>query len=94
MTSLRSLSLAHIRVPEVATESLKKIIKKNPLKHLDLSGCLKSAEQVKAVVKKISNHISLLAVHLSQTPVIHKDTNCRDYIRKKLRLVDPPEFPA
>lgn len=75
------------------TTELKCIIKKNPLRHLDLSGCLKTAAQVRGAVKKMAKHITLLAAHLSQTPVIHKDKRVRAYIRRKLRLVPPPVLP-
>ena len=43
LTSLMTLSLAHLRIPASSTGSLLSIIKKNPLKHLNLSGCLTTA---------------------------------------------------
>ena len=67
------MSLAHIHLPVSMINELKLIMKRNPLKHLNLSGCLKTAEQVIAVVKKAKKHLSLIAIHLSDIPVIMSD---------------------
>lgn len=80
MNHLKSLSLAHIHVPEAATPHLVKILKRNPLKHLDLSGCLTTAKQVATVIKKIAKHRSLLIAHLSDTPVLETDERLREYM--------------
>ena len=40
------------------------------LKHVDLSGMLQTAKQVRRVVKKAKKARALLALHLSHTPCI------------------------
>ena len=54
-------------------DGFKKFIRLNKrLLHLNLTGLFKSPMQVKAIVKSIKASATLLAVHLSHTPVITK----------------------
>ena len=66
---------------------LRKFIRKSPnLLHIDLSGVLKTAEQVRRVVKSFAKNETLLAVHLSNTPEIRRVKLLQSYIRTKLRM--------
>ena len=66
---------------------LKKFIRCNmSMLHLDLSGMFKTAEQVQGIVKAIAKNDTLLALHLSNTPVIRREKILQSYIRKKLNM--------
>jgi hypothetical protein len=54
---------------------------------MDLSGMMKTAEQVRKVVKAIKKQSTILSVHLNATPVIAMDRRLQEYIRIKLDLV-------
>lgn len=58
--------------------------KNETLQHLDISGCLQTAAQVRRVVKKIKKSPSILAVHMLNTPCIAADYDLQLYIEKKL----------
>ena len=66
---------------------LRKFIRKSQyLLHLDLSGMLKTAEQVRRVVKSFAKNETLLSVHLSNTPEIRRVKLLQSYIRTKLKM--------
>ena len=54
----------------------------------------KTVLQVRKIIKAIKKSKSLLAVHLSYTPIIQSDKGLQTYIRKKLQmyqLISPPK---
>jgi len=62
-------------------------IRQNPnLQHLDVSGALQTAEQVRRVVKKVKKSLSILSVHLSHIHCISQSFEIQRYIRRKLNL--------
>ena len=80
-------------MPDAVVPHLVRILKRNPLKHLDLSGCFTKAKQLKPLIKKISKHRSLLVVHLSHTSVLRSDKALLEYMHKKLRLIENTPLP-
>lgn len=96
-TGLENLNLAMTSVPIPVTvpkskkkvidttNGLRKFIRNNSrLVHLDLSGMFKSVYHVRKIIKAIKKSKTLLAVHLSHTPVIDSNLKLQTYIRKKL----------
>ena len=58
------------------------------LMHLDLSGVCQTHTQVKRIIKKAKKSLSLIAVHLSFTPVVYLNNNVRAYIMTKLQVTE------
>ena len=85
---LQYLNLAMTGVNEKTDlTDLRKFIRKSQyLLHLDLSGMLKTAEQVRRVVKSFAKNETLLSVHLSNTPEIRRVKLLQSYIRTKLKM--------
>jgi hypothetical protein len=59
-------------------------IRQGPLIHLDCSGMLNDHKQVIKLIKAVSRSPTLLALHLSNTPLIVNDCKLQAYIRRKL----------
>ena len=85
---LEYLNLAMTSVgEEMDLVELRRFIRKNPnLLHLNLSGMFKTVEHVSSIVKAIAKNDSLLALHLSNTPVITQDERLQSYMRTKLNM--------
>ena len=56
------------------------------LVHLDCSGMLKSAFQVKKLIKAVKKQPTVLALHLNDIPIISLDLKLQLFIKKKLLL--------
>ena len=89
----KNRQLQHLNIAMLALDrdqditGFKKFIRRNQrLLHLNLTGLLRTREQVAKVVKAIKASETLLAVHLSHTPIITKSKQLQAYIRRKLGM--------
>ncbi len=85
---LESCNLSMISVNEnMNIMKLKEFIRENHrLLDINLSGMFKTAKHVKGIIKTIKKQPTVLALHLSNTPIIEEDLRLQSYIRAKLGM--------
>ena len=65
-------------------QPLTRWIRTHNVLHLDFSGMFTSDVHVRKVMKAVKKSKTLLAIHLSNTPVLFQNAKLQAYIRKKL----------
>ena len=87
-TQLESVNLAMTAVsPKQNLSGLQCFLRNNKrLLHVDLSGMVHTVEQVRQTIKSVKKSETLLALHLSHTPIISSSRRLQAYIRAKLRM--------